>query len=164
MDTTPTTTTPKQHRHGRLFVALGLVAVLVGAAGVAWAAGVGPAIGQHFGHGGHGKDFIEFRIHRALKQVNATQAQEDQILAIADTLFERHKAMAPARQELHQRIAAALTGDTVDRAALEAIRVDAMSKAEDGSKALAKAIGDMAEVLTPAQRRQLAELHQKHFE
>ena len=164
METTPNTSTLQRSSRKRTFVILGLATALAGAATVAWAAGVGPALAQHLGHGAHARELVEFRVHRALKHVNATQSQEDQILAIVDGLFERHKTMAPAREALHQRAAAALTADTVDRAALEAIRIDGMRMADDGSKELVKAIADIAEVLTPAQRRQLAELHKTRFE
>jgi Spy/CpxP family protein refolding chaperone len=52
----------------------------------------------------------------------------------------------------------------VDRAALEAVRVEAIQHMDLASKDLVKAVADVAEVLTPAQRQQLAELHKRHFE
>ena len=162
MDTIETVTRPASRWKKPSLIALGLVAVLGAAAGIAWAAGVAPAA---FGHGGASaaaiRDHVEFRVHRALKQVNATQAQEDQILAIIDGLFAEHQQMAGERALLHQRAAAALTGATVDRVALEAVRVEALQRVDLASKDLVKAIGDIAEVLTPAQRQQLAAMH-KH--
>lgn len=170
MDTiaTPTQPTNRWKRHG--LIALGLGVALVGAAGIAWAAGLGHGAFGHgaFGHGGCRaglmRERVEFGTHRALKRVNGTQAQEDQILAIVDELFARHGQMAGEREQFHQRITAALTGTTVDRAALEAIRVEAIQHMDLASKDLAKAVADIAEVLTPAQRQQLAELHKSHFE
>ena len=160
---TPTTGRRRFMRPG--LVALGVGALLAGLAGLAWASGVGPAaFGHGFCRGSHMKEFAEFKAHRMLKQVNATQAQEDQILAILDAELGKHQQMGGMRHELHQKLAAALTSDTVDRAALEAIRVEAIQHLDTGSKELVKAIGDIAEVLTPAQRKQLAELHRQQFE
>ncbi len=165
MDNETTATTAKTTRKRRVLVVTGLAAVLAGAVGIASAAGVGPAMAGHgFCRHGMGRDFVEFRIQKALQKVNASAAQEQQIMAIVDDLFAKHQAMAADRQKLHQRIAAALTGATVDRAALEAVRADAVQRMDQCSKDLAKAIGDIAEILTPAQRQQLAALHAQHFE
>jgi Spy/CpxP family protein refolding chaperone len=165
MDNAEKPTTRKGSWRRRGLVALGIAGAVAAAAGIAWAAGVGPG---GFGHGfckpGMAKDFMEFRIHKALQQVDASPAQERQIMAIVDGLAAKHQAMAAERTALHQKIAAALTGPTVDRAALEAVRVEVMQRLDEGSKDLAKAVGDIAEVLTPAQRQQLAELHRQHFE
>ena len=114
----------RRWRKGGL-IALGLGAVLAGAAGIAWAAGVGPGmIGHGFCRPGMGRDFVEFRIHKALGQVNATDAQEQQIMAIVDGLFAKHQAMAAAHEQMHNQLLAALTGATVDRAAIEAVRAE----------------------------------------
>lgn len=165
MDTIATPTQPTNRWKRRGLIALGLGAVLVGAAGIAWAAGLGHGA---FGHGGCRaglmRERVEFGTHRALKRVNGTQAQEDQILAIVDGLFAKHQKMTSEREQFHQRITAALTGATVDRAALEAVRVEAIQHMDLASKDLVKAVADIAEVLTPAQRQQLAELHKRHFE
>ncbi len=160
-----TTSTKRGSWKRRGLIAAGLAAALAGAVGIAWAAGVGPAMAGHgFCKQGMARDFVEFRIHKALAKVNASEAQEQQITAIVDGLFAEHQAMAAERTQLHQRIAAALTGPTVDRAALEAVRVEVVQHIDQGSKDLAKAIGDIAEILTPAQRQQLAALHAQHFE
>jgi len=161
------TTTTQSRRNGRraAVVALAIAGVLAAAAGIAWAAGAAPAM---FGHGmcraGMGRDFVEFRIHKALKQVSASDAQEQQIMGIVDGLFAQHKAMAGVHRQMHDRVVAALTGATVDHAALEAVRADAVTRIDQGSKDLAKALGDIAEVLTPAQRQQLAALAKEHMQ
>jgi len=165
MDNEGSATIPRRNRKRLAIVATGVVGVLAAAVGIAWAAGVGPGMGGHgLCRNGMGRDFVEFRIHKALGKVNASAAQEQQIMAIVDGLFARHQAMRTERQQLHQRIAAALTDPTVDRAALEAVRVEAMDRLDQGSRDLVKAIADIAEILTPAQRQQLAALHKQHFE
>jgi protein CpxP len=144
-------------------VMLGALVVLGGAFGVARAAGIGPAC-LHGHHGAMARDFIEFRVGKALKQVSASDAQQQQVMAILDAQFAKHQGMASVHQQLHQQLLAALSGPTVDRAAVETVRADAISRIDQGSKDFAKALGDMAEVLTPAQRAQLATLVQHHFE
>ncbi len=165
MDTNANAATPARRWRRGGFVALGLGAMLAGAAGIAWAAGVGPGmIGHGFCRPGMGREFVEFRIHKALGKVDASEAQEQQIMAIVDGLFAKHQAMAAAHEQMHQQLLAALTGPTVDRAAIEAVRADAITRLAAGSKDLAKAVGDIAEVLTPAQRQQLAALAAQHVQ
>jgi len=160
---TPVRNGDRGNRRG--LIALGLVAALAVAAGIAWAAGVTPAtLGHGFCRSGMGRDFVEFRIQKILQKVNATDAQEQQINAIVDGLFAKHQGMAATHQQLHQQLLGALAGPTVDRAAIEAVRAQGLALLDQGSKDLAKALGDIAEVLTPAQRQQLAALHHGHIE
>jgi Spy/CpxP family protein refolding chaperone len=165
MDTIDVNTQSKRGWRKGGLVALGVAAVLVAAGGIAWATGAMPG---PFGHGfcraGMGRDFVEFRIHKALKQVNASDAQEQQIVAIVDGLFAEHQAMAGTHKQMHDRLLAAVTGATVDRAAVETVRAEAVTRLDQGSKDLAKALGDIAEVLTPAQRQQLATLAKEHMQ
>ena len=65
---------------------------------------------------------------------------------------------------LAQRLPVTLLTHIRNRAALEAVRVQILQRADAGSRDLAKAIADMAEVLTPAQRQALAEKHRQRFE
>ena len=50
-----------------------------------------------------------------------------------------------------------LTAPTVDRAAIEAFRVEKMDIADRASRRVAQALGEAAEVLTPEQRVELGE-------
>lgn len=167
MSETGTPATPRRRWTRGALIAAAAVAVLgVGAIGLARAAATGPSAFGHFGHGcfrkGLAKDFAEFRLQKALEAVNASDAQQKQILAILDGVIARHEASAPVREQLHEQILGALTGATVDRAALEAARADAVSRIDTCSRDLAKSLGDMAEALTPAQRQQLAALAAAH--
>ncbi len=164
MDTNPNVTQSKHRLRTGGLVALAVAGALAAAAGIAWATGAMPAaLGHGMCRAGMGRDFVEFRVHKALKQVNATDAQEQQIMGIVDGLFAQHQAMAGVHRQYHDRLVAALTGPTVDRAAIEAVRADAMTKLDQGTKDLAQALGDIAQVLTPAQRQQLAALAKAHM-
>jgi Spy/CpxP family protein refolding chaperone len=48
-----------------------------------------------------------------------------------------------------------LTQPTIDRAAIEALRVEHLALAEAASKRFTQALADVAEVLTPEQRRKI---------
>jgi Spy/CpxP family protein refolding chaperone len=50
----------------------------------------------------------------------------------------------------------------LDRAAIEAFRAEHMGLADAFSKRIAQALGDVAEILTPEQRRKLGDLIQEH--
>jgi Spy/CpxP family protein refolding chaperone len=145
-------------------VVLGLATLLAGAAGLAWATGVGPAALAHHGcGGGMAREMAAFHVHRVLGQVGASAAQEEQILAILDGQIAKHQAMRGVHDELHARVVAALSGAAVDRAALETVRTEALSRIDAGSKDVVEAFARAAEVLTPAQRLALADLAAEHL-
>jgi Spy/CpxP family protein refolding chaperone len=60
-------------------------------------------------------------------------------------------------REARQQAVALLAEPTVDRAALEVLRAGQLQLAEGASRRLTQALADVADVLTPEQRRQLAE-------
>ena len=165
MDALETPNRPARRWLKPALLGLGAVVVVGGALGMAHAAGVAPMMA--FCRGGHAAmahDFIEFRVTKALKQIGASDAQQQQVMAILDAQFAKHQGMAAAHEQIHQELLAALTGPTVDRTAIEAVRADVVSRIDQGSKDLAQALGDAANVLTPAQRAQLATLVQQHAE
>jgi periplasmic protein CpxP/Spy len=150
--------TNHRSRH-RWLAVLGLVLVLAGAAGLAVARGVGGGTFMgHCGHAGLTRDFIAFRIERALDKVNATAEQKAKIRAILEKAHEEHAARMADHQKLHDQVVAALTADTIDRASLEASRKQAMVWLDQGSARLFDVVVEAASVLNPEQRRQLAEL------
>jgi protein CpxP len=143
-----------------LATAAGIV-LLGGALGIAHAAGESHGFGP-WRHHGMGRDFAEYRLQKALKEVDATDAQHEQIKAILGGVFAKHEAMASAHEQLHAQLLAALSGPTVDRDAIEKVRAQAIARVDGGSRDLAKAIADMADVLTPEQRAQLAQNARNH--
>ncbi len=119
-------------------------------------------------HGGHHKDFadwseadIEARVERMVKhvaiEIDATQEQQEEITALATAvatdLKPVHDRMHATGKELHDLLLA----DTIDRAALEQLRAERLADAERISKNLVSALADVAEVLSPEQRKVLDE-------
>ncbi len=119
-------------------------------------------------HGGHHKGFadisdaeIETHIERMVKhvaiEIDATQEQQEKITAlvtaVAKDLKPVHDRMRATGKELHDLLLA----DTIDRTALEQLRAERLADAERISKNLVSALADVAEVLSPEQRKVLDE-------
>lgn len=90
-------------------------------------------------------------------EVNATPEQQEKIAALVkaaakDLLPLRDKAQA-ARKDLVDLIGAT----AIDKGAIERIRGEQMATADAATKRLSQAVVDIAEVLTPEQRRTLAD-------
>jgi periplasmic protein CpxP/Spy len=148
----------KWHRRGRhALLALGLLTVA--GAGAAWAGYRAFPGGCHrlgLGHRGM-RLYAEFIVERALKQVDATDEQRQQVEAITGRLLDQRAAMHAEHERLHQEIAALLTAEKVDRKQLEALRARQLEKIEAASRQLTQAVADIADVLTPEQRAKLLE-------
>jgi protein CpxP len=104
---------------------------------------------------------IEKHVERMIKhfgvEVDATTEQQDKLTAIAkgaakDLLPLREQAHAARKQALDL-----LTAPTVDRPAIEKLRAAQLALADGASKRLAQALADVAEVLTPEQRKALGD-------
>jgi Spy/CpxP family protein refolding chaperone len=134
------------------------MAVAAGA-GIALAHGPG-MVGFH--HGGAAMSAEEFSAHvdkflqHVYIEVDATPAQKAQL----DPIIKQAAAdLAPLHTQMHDfhaQALAALTADTVDRVALETMRQQHIAAADQASKRITQLIGDVADVLTPAQRKTLA--------
>lgn len=155
------------HRHRRGGFLFTLVVALI--AGLA-----GGYVGKSFAHGGPGHwrsgmpadpaqmdQRIERMIERFAAKVDASAEQKQKLAAIAKGAA---KDLAPLREQARSARKQAielLAAASVDRAAIERLRAEQMQLAEAGSKRLTQALADTAEVLTPEQRKQLAERIQR---
>jgi Spy/CpxP family protein refolding chaperone len=126
-----------------------------------------------WGHGGggwHHRGFmgahldpakLDEHLDRMLKhlyvEVDATDVQKQQLAPIVKAAA---RDLLPMRDRMHdarQQAVTLLSQPTVDRAALEALRAGQLQLAEQTSRRLTQALADAADVLTPEQRKQLAE-------
>jgi Spy/CpxP family protein refolding chaperone len=153
------------HRRGGFLFAV-VVALVAGLAG--------GYVGKTFAQGGpgHWRDGmptdpakmdqrVERMITRFASKVDASAEQKDKLAAIAKTAARdiaplREKARAARKQALE-----ILAGANIDRPALEQLRAEQIQLADAGSKRLTQALADTAEVLTPEQRKKLAEHMQR---
>ena len=119
-------------------------------------------------HGAHHKGFadwsdadIEAHVERMVKhvaiEIDATLEQQEKITALvtaaAKDLKPVHDRMRATGKEIHDLLLA----DAIDRTALETLRAERLAEAERISKNLVSALADVAEVLSPEQRRVLDE-------
>ena len=106
---------------------------------------------------------VDHMLKHLYVEIDATAAQQAQIgplvqQAVTDLL--------PLRSQLktgHDQFVTALTQATVDRTALETARESHLQLADQASKRIVQLLGDVGNVLTPAQRQALAtHLQQMH--
>jgi Spy/CpxP family protein refolding chaperone len=120
------------------------------------------------GHGGHHKGFadysdadIEAHIERMVKhvaiEIDATQAQQEKITALVTAVATDLKPVRDRMRATGKEVHDLLLADTIDRTALETLRAERLAEAERISKNLVGALADVAEVLSPEQRKLLDE-------
>jgi Spy/CpxP family protein refolding chaperone len=124
----------------------------------------GPGFGG-FGHRGwHGSmdpesmgRRLDAMVSFALADTDATPEQKSRIATIAKSAANDLAPMRKLHTEARQKSIALLTAPTIDRAQLEALRVQQMQLGDTVSRRMVQAIADAAEVLTPDQRTKLAQ-------
>ena len=163
----------KQQPRRRFFKRAAIATMIAGLAG-----GIGF---KAFAHGGpegwhHGGGYMggpidpaqmEARVNRMLGhlyvEINATEEQKQKIdpivKAAAQELFPLRQQMSAARKQAMDLF----TKETIDRAAIEKLREEQLKLAEHASKRFTQALTEVAEVLTPAQRKELAERMSHRF-
>jgi Spy/CpxP family protein refolding chaperone len=137
-----------------------LMATVVVAAAILVSA---PAHAQPMGpmHGGpamHGEMMGGPGMGRMLDKVNATTDQRSQIKAIMDAARTDLKALHATGRGLHQQMQAAFAQPTVDARAVETLRQQIQAQQDSASKRMTQALLDASKVLTPDQRKTLADL------
>jgi periplasmic protein CpxP/Spy len=172
--TTPETNSKPPSMRRSLFSRYTLIAFVAGAATTVGAVALAAATGMH--HMMHSVMSADGKIDPAaasahvdhvLKhlyaEIDATDAQKAQIEPLA------HQAMTdllPLHSQLlaaHARMKQALEQPTMDRAALESGRAALLQAADEASRRLVQLVGDIGDVLTPEQRKKLADhLQQMH--
>jgi Spy/CpxP family protein refolding chaperone len=148
---------------------LGFSLLGVVSAGALGALLVAPARGGPYGHGGwwrHGRgpvseERIRAHVEWMLRGIDVSGEQLDRIAAIAARTQGELRELRGEHGRARGELLAALTGPTVDRAALEALRARHVAAADAASRKLTEALAEAAEVLTPEQRAQLAAQHAK---
>jgi Spy/CpxP family protein refolding chaperone len=131
--------------------------------------GLGPVLAADWRGGlvdGIIETVVETRADRAVRhlaiEIDATAEQQEKLRAI---VRETVKDLLPVREKIMAaRVTARdlLTRETVDRAALEKFRTDMLATHDAVSKRLVQAVGDAGEVLTPEQRRKIADMVAAH--
>ena len=154
----------------RRFLRRAAVATLVGAL----AAGFGGHAWSHGGPGGMHRGFMggsqdpakaDERIERMVKhfavEVDATPEQRSRLTEIAKAAARELRPLREKVRDARKRGMALLAAPTIDRAALERLRAEQIQAADAVSRRMSQAFADAAEVLTPDQRKKIAERMQR---
>jgi periplasmic protein CpxP/Spy len=174
-DTPPSNPDPalnRSQRGGRrsmLVIALVAVALVAGVAGSFLPKAFGQGFAwRHFAMhdgGAFGGPLspaqIDERIDRMTKhmaiELDATADQQVKIASIVKAAVADLRAMREKAQAARDQAIALLTAPTIDRAAIERLRVEQIALAEAASKRIAQALADAADVLNPEQRRKVSD-------
>ncbi len=103
----------------------------------------------------HGAEWV-------LRSADPTDEQIDRVVEIAAAALVDFRDMRGEREAHHERIVAALSGEAVDRADLDALRAESLARFDEGSKRALDAFVEAAEVFSPEQRAELIEEARKH--
>lgn len=122
-------------------------------------AGRGHAEGMMGGMGALGQPR---QMERMLDSVNATAEQRAQIKQIAEAARADLKAQRDAGRKLHEQGQALFVQPTVDARAVEALRQQMVAQHDQASKRMTQALLDVSRVLTPEQRKAMADRMAQH--
>ncbi|MDE0044355.1 MAG: periplasmic heavy metal sensor [bacterium] len=146
------TDTTEKPRRRRWWIAGAIALVVVVAAGAV-----------AFSFHGHGIErFAEKRIDRMLDKVDASDGQRAEVTGIVREAVADMKELRGLFQESRQTLLDTLGAETVDRQALEELRLANLQTVDQASRRLVTALADVADVLTPEQRRELVRHMQRH--
>jgi periplasmic protein CpxP/Spy len=142
-----------------------LVALVMGLAGGAAGAAFGFGSGAWHEGGLMGGPLdpvsVDRRVERMMKhlaiEADANPEQQAKLVSIARRAASELLPVADTARANRKRAIDLLTAASIDRAAIEQLRSEEIGLAEAASKRLAQALTEAAEVLTPEQRRTLAE-------
>jgi Spy/CpxP family protein refolding chaperone len=144
------------------FAGIGAALAAVGS-GIAWNA---HAHGR-FGRGPIDPARLDEHLDRMLKhlyvEIDATEAQKQKLAPIVKGAARELLPLRETMREARRRGVELLSAPSIDRAAIEGLRSEQLRAAEAGSQRIARALADAAEVLTPEQRKTLAEHMQRRF-
>ena len=120
------------------------------------------AQGDRHGPGHHGGAAMGMPMHgrmveRALDSVNATAEQRAQIKQITDRAAVDMKAQRESGRAVREQAAALFSQPVVDANAAEALRQQMLQQHDQRSRRMMQTMLEVSRVLTPEQRKQLAE-------
>jgi Spy/CpxP family protein refolding chaperone len=142
----------------RLVAVTLLTAVLGGAALSVMAQPMGHrGQGMHEGGPGMGMMMGGRGVERMLDSVNATADQRGQVKAIADRAMTDMTSQREAGRGLREQMMKLFAQPVVDANAVEALRAQMLQQHDQASRRMTQAMVEVSRVLTPEQRKQLAD-------
>jgi Spy/CpxP family protein refolding chaperone len=161
-----------EQRPRRRFFRRAAIATLIGglAAGIGLKAfaqgGFGGCRGGGFMAGPLDPARVDEHLERMLKhlyvEIDATDEQKQKLAPIVKQAARDLLPLRERMRDARKKALEVLTQDSIDRTAIETLRAEQLQLAEQASKRIAQSLADAAEVLTPAQRKELALRVERH--
>jgi protein CpxP len=107
--------------------------------------------------------FTEKMADRIVSAVDGSPDQKQRIASIAQAAMTDLMPLRDKMRGARKQSIELLRAVTIDRAAIEALRVEQIALVDGASKRVAQAMADTAEVLTPEQRVKLADRLQRRM-
>jgi Spy/CpxP family protein refolding chaperone len=106
---------------------------------------------------------VDHMLKHLYVEIDATPAQQTQIGPLVQQAVTDLLPLGPQFKAGHAQFVQALTESAIDRNGMETVRESQLQLADRGSKRIVQLLGDVGNVLTPAQRQALAtHLQQMH--
>ncbi|MDQ1920397.1 Spy/CpxP family protein refolding chaperone [Massilia pseudoviolaceinigra] len=148
-------------RRGRRWLVGAALGLAAGAMSLAGASFAGEGRGMH-GHRGHlaamdpadAAKHIDRMVEHLLS--DGTAEQKARLSAVAKAAFADVQPMHREHKASREKARTLLSAPTIDRVALEQLRVDEVQRLDHVSKRILEAVADAADVLTPEQRVRFA--------
>jgi Spy/CpxP family protein refolding chaperone len=145
-------------RAARLAASALLVAVLGSLTLSAWAQGGPGMMGGPGMHGGPGMPMMGGPgLERLLDRVNATADQKAQIKQIAERARADMQGQHESHRALRDQMAKLFAAPVVDANAVESLRQQMLAQHDAQSRRMTQVMVEISRVLTPEQRKQIAE-------
>ena len=106
--------------------------------------------------------FADKRMQHMLSEVKASDEQKAKASAIVKASVQKGVPLAEKMRDNHLQMRKLMSAATIDKAAIEALRVEQVKLVDETSKLATQTMQDVAEVLTPEQRAKLAEKMEQH--
>lgn len=107
---------------------------------------------------------LDWRIGRLVRDIGGTPQQQEQLVAIASAALTDLRPMRDQRRQARLRGLELLAAPTIDRTALEQLRLAQVQTADATSRRMLQAMAEAAEVLTPEQRTKAADRLKRRLE
>jgi len=101
------------------------------------------------------EDHADRMVRHLAIEIDATNEQQAKLQTIVKSALKDLLPMRDQTVAARQQARDLLTQTTIDRGAIEKLRAEQIAAADTFSKRVAQALGDVAEVLTPDQRRKI---------
>jgi len=172
--TSPETNSQRPSVRRSLFSRYTLIAFVAGAATTVGAVALAAATGMH--HMMHqvmradgtvdpaaAQAHVDHVLKHLYAEIDATDAQKAQIGPLAKQAVTDLMPLHSTLQTAHSQMKQALEQPTIDRAGLESGRAELLQAADQASRRIVQLVADVGDVLTPEQRKGLADhLQQLH--